>query len=140
MSQPRRADIHLYAMKGNEMIETQVDTYQRYLDAWSNVTADQRIALLQQSLTAGIVFENTTQTRMGIAEIADHLAGFQSKQPGASFRLVAMLAWGTNALATWQLVGADGKEGFMGYDVLVFDETRIRSIVMFTKVPAQILK
>ncbi len=52
-----------------------------------------------------------------------------------------MLGWENHGLATWQLVDAQGKPGFFGYDVLAFDgKGRIESILLFSHVEKQILK
>ncbi|WP_224372369.1 nuclear transport factor 2 family protein [Hyalangium versicolor] len=118
-----------------------VATYETYLSAWSAIPDDRRLHLLQESVTEGVVFTNPTKPRTGIADVADHLRAFQTRSPGGSFRLVAMLGWEDNAIATWQFVDAAGNSGFTGYDVLAFDgEHRIKSILLFSNVPKQTLK
>lgn len=122
------------------MTDFRVASYEAYLAAWSAIPYDRRLELLHGSVTEGIVFTNPTRTRTGIDDLADHLGGFQTRSPGGSFRLVTMLGWETNVLATWQFVDAAGNGGFTGYDVVAFDDAhRIKSIVLFGNVPKQTL-
>lgn len=123
------------------MTDFRVATYETYLSAWSAIPDDQRLPLLQASVTKEVVFTNPTTPRAGIADLADHLRAFQTRVPGGAYRLVAMLGWGDNAIATWQFVDAAGNAGFTGYDVVAFDgEHRIKSILLFSNVPKQTLK
>ena len=123
------------------MTDPRIAVYEAYVSAWSALPDDERLRLLRGSLTEEITFSNATKPRAGIADIADHLAGFQAKTPGGSFRLVEMLAFDDHAMATWQFVDAAGKAGFIGYDALVFGADRkIKSIVMFSKVGREIIE
>ena len=121
-----------------QMSDKRVQIYDLYLTAWSAVPDSERAQLLRQSLSDQIVFTNSIQTRRGLSDVDAHLKAFQIHIPGASFRLKNMLGWGTYALAEWQLVDAEGKPGFTGYDVLTFDEQGlISTILMFINEEAQ---
>lgn len=123
------------------MTDFRLAAYETYLSAWSAVPDDERLRLLRGSVTEAIVFKNPTRTRTGLADLAEHLAAFQGRSPGGSFRLNAMLGWEDNAMATWQFVDAEGNGGFTGYDILVFDgHRRIVTIVLFSNVEKQTLK
>ncbi len=123
------------------MTDVRVAAYATYLSTWGPVTGDERLRLLRESVTEAIVFKNPMKTRTGIADLIEHLEGFQSRSPGGCFRFLAMLGWEANAMATWQFVDAGGNGGFTGYDILVFDEDhRIESIVLFGNVEKQTLK
>lgn len=123
------------------MTDFRVAAYEAYLSAWSAIPDDERLHLLRESVTEAIVFKNPTKTRTGLIDLAEHLAGFQARSPGGSFRLLAMLGWENNAMATWQFVDAEGNGGFTGYDILAFNEhRRIESIVLFGNVEKQTLK
>ncbi len=120
------------------MSDKRVQTYDLYLAAWSAVPDDERARMLRESLPEQIVFTNPQQTRHGLSELAEHLEGFQVRQPGGSFRQNSMVGWGNYALAEWQLVDAKGEPGFSGYDVLTFDEQGlISTILLFGTVEAQ---
>ena len=123
------------------MTDFRVAAYECYLSAWAAVSDAQRLSLLREGVTQGVIFSNSTRTRTGIADVVDHLDGFQRGSPGGSFRLLSMLGWDDNALAKWQFVGAGGIAGFKGYDTLAFDKDgMINSIVMFVAVEKQMLK
>lgn len=123
------------------MTDFRVAAYETYLSAWSAIEGDERLRLLHESVTEGIVFKNPMKTRTGIADVIEHLEGFQGRSPGGSFRLLAMLGWEVNAMATWQFVDAEGNSGFTGYDILAFDKDhRIESIVLFGSVEKQTLR
>jgi hypothetical protein len=94
--------------------------------------------MLGESLSEHIVFKNPLHTRHGLAEVTEHLEGFQVRSPCGSFRMNTMVGWGTCALTEWQLVDAKGDAGFSGYDVLTFDEqSLISTILLFSNVEAQ---
>ena len=123
------------------MTDKRVATYDSYLAAWHAVSDEERRRLLHDSVTDDVIFTNPMQTRVGLNDVVRHLEGFQQRTPNAKFVLVTMLGWENNALATWQFVGADGKPGFTGYDVLHFDDHgRINSILLFSNVEKWILK
>ena len=115
-----------------------VQTYERYLAAWSAVSDAERARMLRESLAENIVFENPQQTRHGVTEVTAHLEGFQVRTPGGSFRMNNMVGWGDQALAEWQLVDGKGQSGFSGYDVVTFDKQGLISrILLFGNVEAQ---
>jgi hypothetical protein len=83
-------------------------------------------------------FQNSTSHPPWLAEVTEHLEGFQVRSPCGSFRMNTMVDWGTCALTEWQLVDAKGNAGFSGYDVLTFDEqSLISTILLFSNVEAQ---
>jgi len=123
------------------MSDPRVETYETYLSAWSQIPDEERARLLRETLSESIVFTNPMQTRRGLAEVAEHLRGFQQRSPGGSFRLNEMLGWERHGIATWQLVDAQGQAGFWGYDVVAYDDQgRIESILLFSHIEKQILK
>ena len=114
------------------MADKRVDTYNLYLSAWSKITDREREDKLKRSVVDNIVFRNPMQSRAGIRDVIDHLEGFQVRSPGGSFRMNWMLGWGTDALAEWQFVDAEGNAGFSGFDALTFDESGlIETIVLW---------
>jgi hypothetical protein len=120
------------------MSDKRAQTYDLYLAAWSAVPDAERARMLRECLSEDIVFKNPLQTRHGLAEVTEHLEGFQVRSPGGSFRMNNLLGWSVYALAEWQLVDAKGDPGFSGYDVLTFDERGlISTILLFGSVEAQ---
>ena len=125
--------------RGNRpMLDKRVQTYELYLAAWSAIPDQERADMLRESLSLDVIFENPTKSRRGLADMAEHLEGFQVRSPGGSFRMNNMVGWGSGALAEWQLVDGDGNAGFSGYDVLTFDgQGLISRILLFGNVEAQ---
>jgi hypothetical protein len=120
------------------MTDRYAETYDLYLAAWAPISRDEWVDMLRRSLAETIVFTNPQQVRRGIAEVVEHLEGFQRRSPGGCFRMNNMVGWGSHGLAEWQLVDADGKAGFSGYDVVTFDDDGlISSILLFGNVEAQ---
>ena len=118
--------------------DKRAQTYDLYLAAWSAVPDADRARMLRESCTGNVLFTNPTQTRHGLADLAEHLKGFQERTPGGSFRMNNMVGWADHGLAEWQLVDAGGQPGFSGYDVVAFDEHGlISSILLFGNVEGQ---
>ena len=49
--------------------------------------------MLRKSLSEDIVFKNPLQTRYGLAEVTEHLEGFQVRSPGGSFLMSNLVGW-----------------------------------------------
>jgi hypothetical protein len=127
--------------EAGQMSDPRVKTYETYLSAWSKIPDEERARLLRESLSESIVFTNPMKTRRGLADVAEHLQGFQQRSPGGCFRLNEMLGWERHGIATWQLVDAQGQAGFWGYDVVAYDDQgRIESILLFSHIEKQMLK
>ena len=119
------------------MTDKRAQTYELYLAAWAAISEADREGKLRESCAEDVVFANPTQSRHGIADVIEHLEGFQKRSPGGSFRMNNMVGWADHGLAEWQLVDAHGQPGFSGYDVMTFDEHGlISSIVLFSNVEA----
>lgn|SRR4051812_37267025 len=123
------------------MTDQRVAIYDTYLSAWSAIPDPERRRLLRESVVGDIVFTNPLQSRAGLDQLVDHLEAFQQRSPNGKFVSIAMLGWDRHALATWQLIDAEGKPGFTGYDVLEFNEQGlIKNILLFSNLPKQILR
>ena len=123
------------------MTNKHVDAYELYISAWSAISDEERLRRLQASIAPAILFWNATQTRHSLADVVEHLEGFQKRVPNGSFRLMSMLGFENQGLATWKFFDAEGEGGFSGYDALTFDEEgRISYILMFSDVEKQRLK
>jgi hypothetical protein len=123
------------------MTDKHVDAYELYISAWSAISDEERLRRLRASVVQAIIFRNATQTRNGLADVIEHLKGFQKRSPDGSFRLMSMLGFENQAPATWKFFDAEGQGGFSGFDALTFDEDgRISYILMFSDVEKQRLK
>ena len=120
------------------MSDKRVQTYELYLAAWAAIPDAERESRLRASVTNDVVFENPMQTRRGIADVVEHLEGFQARSPGGLFRMNNMIGWDSHAMAEWQMVNAQGEPGFSGYDILAFNEQGlISTILLFGNVEKQ---
>ena len=66
------------------MSDPRVKTYETYLSAWSKIPDEERARLLRESLSESIVLTHPMGTRRGLADVAEHLQGFQQRSPGGS--------------------------------------------------------
>ena len=117
------------------MNDPRLSLYERYLTAWSPVSPMERRGVLGETVVDDLPYRDAMARLDGAEALARHLDEFQRRQPGGAFRLVSLLAWGSDALARWQFVDAAGEPGFAGYDALTFaPDGRIASIVGFSDV------
>jgi hypothetical protein len=123
------------------MTDKRVDAYELYISAWSAISDEERLRRLRASVAQAIIFRNAMKTRNSLAEVVEHLEAFQQRSPGGSFRLMSMLGFENQGLATWKFFDAEGQGGFSGFDALTFDEEgRISYILMFSDLEKQRLK
>ena len=123
------------------MTDKRVDAYELYISAWSAISDEERLRRLRASVAQAIIFRNAMKTRNSLADVVEHLEAFQQRSPGGSFRLMSMLGFENQGLATWKFFDAEGQGGFSGFDALTFDEEgRISYILMFSDVEKQRLK
>ncbi len=112
--------------------------FERYLVAWSAVSAEERRRVLEDSVAPDIAYFDAMARLSGRDALAAHLAGFQQRRPGYSFALAHHLQHGDAALANWLMKDDAGTVLVRGYDSMRLDEAgRIASIVGFSDVPAQ---
>jgi hypothetical protein len=123
------------------MTDKRVDAYELYISAWSAISNEERLRRLRASVAQAIIFRNAMKTRNSLADVVEHLEAFQQRSPGGSFRLMSMLGFENQGLATWKFFDAEGQGGFSGFDALTFDEEgRISYILMFSDLEKQRLK
>ncbi len=91
----------------NEILQ---QTYNFYLDAFSDIAADKRERLLRQSVTDDVVFTNPKGGGQGFVSLLEHVEQFQRQSPGASFRSNKLLAHHGQFLSEWTMYKKDGSE------------------------------
>ena len=112
--------------------------FERYLVAWSAISAEERRRVLEDSVSPEIAYFDAMARLSGRDALAAHLAGFQQRRPHYSFGLAQYLQHGDTALANWLMKDDGGKVVVRGYDSMRLDEAgRIASIIGFSDVPAQ---
>ena len=112
--------------------------FERYLTAWSAISAEERQRVLEDTVSREIAYLDAMARLSGRDALGAHLAGFQQRRPNYSFSLAHYLQHDDAALANWLMKDGGGKVVVKGYDSIRLDEAgRIASIVGFSDIPAQ---
>ena len=115
--------------------DTLQQTYNSYLDAYSDVTADERERLLKQSVTHDVVFTNPTGDGQGFGTLVEHIEQFQKRSPGAYFKSNKLLAHHGQFLSEWTMYKKDGSEVTTAHTHARFNEQgRLTHLVGFFQV------
>ena len=113
-------------------------TFEKYLVAWSAISAADRRRVLEETVSADIAYFDAMARLSGRDALGAHLAGFQQRRSGYSFSLARYLQHNDAVLANWLMKDGDGQVVVSGYDSIRLDEAgRIASITGFSDVPAQ---
>lgn len=80
-----------------------------YQDAWADITATERQALLARVVDETCTFESPSGEGRGYAELTAHIEAFQKQFPGATFKTHAMIAHHGQALAEWMIYDKNGE-------------------------------
>ena len=119
-------------------ISAQRRAFEKYLTAWSAVSAEERRVVLEETVSSDIHYFDAMARLNGIDALAAHLASFQQRRPDYSFSLAHYLQHSDAVLANWLMRDHDGKVLARGYDSIRLDESgHIASIVGFSDIPAQ---
>ena len=76
------------------MSEQRVQTYDLYLAAWSAISDADRERMLRVTSLTTSSSPIRSRPRAEIAEVIEHLEGFQVRTPGSSFRMNNLVGWG----------------------------------------------
>jgi hypothetical protein len=82
--------------------------WKSYLEAYGNVSAEERQRLLRQSVSEDIVSANPGEEFDGFEGLDAHIQQFQQRLPGAYFTLNKLLFHHGQVLAEWTLFNSDG--------------------------------
>ena len=119
-------------------IQNRRDVYGRYLEAWSAVTEEHRVRLLEACASPGIVYHFAGGTVEGRNNLFAHLTSFQRNKPSYSFSLENFMTHNADGLANWAMRDPDGAMVVRGYDVVHFGANDcMESIVGFSDIASQ---
>ncbi|WP_327512954.1 nuclear transport factor 2 family protein [Ensifer sp.] len=110
------------------------DLIDTYCAAWSSEDAEQRRALLVPIWADGATYTDPTVHAAGVEELLAHIAGIQSKHPGARItRTSDVDVHHGIARFAWRFVMPDGTSFPEGLDIAFLDpaQTRITRIIGF---------
>jgi hypothetical protein len=103
-------------------LEALKDNWNAYMAAYGSIVEDERIRLLEQSVTDDVVFTNPAGDGSTRAGLNAHIAKFQQGFPGAYFTTDQILAQQDKLLAVWSLFKADGTKVTTGYNYVRPDD------------------
>ena len=106
----------------------------KYCASWSTENADQRRALLLPIWSDGATYTDPTVHAVGAEELLAHIAGIQSKHPGARIlRTSNVDVHHGVARFAWKFVMPDGSSLPEGLDIAFLDaeQKRITRIIGF---------
>ena len=109
-----------------------VDLYKRYVSAWSAISDQERLNILNTVLATDITYRIPRMEGTGQPIVIDDMNEFQTKFPGGRFALHSVSEHHDVALMEWQLILPDGTPGVLGHDAIrVTPEGKLGQIVTF---------
>lgn len=78
-----------------------------YLEAYGNVSAEERRRLLQESVSVDVVSTNPGEETRGFESLLAHVEQFQQRLPGAHFKIDKLLFHHKQVLTEWTLFKSD---------------------------------
>jgi hypothetical protein len=84
--------------------------WKSYLEAYGNVSSEERRRLLRDCVSDDVVSTNPGEEGQGFELLVAHVEQFQQRLPGAYFKLNKLLFHHEQVLADWTLYKGDGTE------------------------------
>jgi hypothetical protein len=107
----------------NMSTETIAQQWDDYLNAYRDVTVGERGRLLRGCAADDIVFSNPMGPEgRGLANLIEHVAQFQARNPGGYFESTELLVHHGQLLSSWTMCKADGSPLAKGHTYARFDE------------------
>jgi hypothetical protein len=78
-----------------------------YLQAYGNVSAEERKRLLQQSVSDDVVSQNPGEQTQGLEPLLAHIEQFQQRLPGAHIEIDKLTFHHQHVLTEWTLYRSD---------------------------------
>jgi hypothetical protein len=118
--------------------QTKLATWNRYQDAWSNITAEERERLLRSSLAEDCFYGDPVGNEgKGIAALTVHIEKFQQDFPGHIFVTHKFQEHHGYAIAEWNMYDAAGNAVLAGKSVTRFSNDGLLMILLgFWEQPA----
>ena len=104
----------------------------RYIEAFNETEADRRRELLEALYTADCTYTDPHVDLHGADQIDGFIAQTQERFPGVTFTLGGPIdAHHDQARFQWHAGPADAPDAYVGFDVIVTDDGRIRNVYGF---------
>ena len=106
--------------------------YERYLEAWKEVSAEDRNNIATEVLADEVQYCTRLHGSGSRQTVIEDMAAFQTKFPGGHFDVGDVSSHHEYALLTWILVQADGTVVAKGHDqIRVSRDGKIASLITF---------
>lgn len=104
-----------------------------HADAWNEPDPDARLALLEQAMSPGAIFDGPTVVTEGLADLVEHIGAAQALNPGAQLVLTSGAdAYGAVMRCRWALIdGGDTTLSTGLYFMNLADDGRFDRVVSF---------
>jgi limonene-1,2-epoxide hydrolase len=103
-----------------------------YLEAYGNVSVEERKRLLAESVGDDVVSENPGDEADGIEALTAHIEQFQQRLPGSHFKLNSFKCHHQQVLTEWTLYKADGAVVTTAHTYGVFNgQGRLKKLIGF---------
>ncbi len=107
----------------------------RYIEPFNETNPDRRRELLEALYTADCAYTDPHVALRGIEQVNDFIEQTQERFPGFTFTLGSPIdAHHNQARFQWHAGPADRPDTYVGFDVIVTDDGRIRNVYGFTDV------
>lgn len=104
----------------------------RYLDAFNETDADRRRALLEELYTPDCTYTDPQVDLHGIEQVNGFIAQTQEQFRGFTFTLGGPIdAHHDQARFQWHAGPAESPDAYVGFDVIVTEDGRIRNVYGF---------
>jgi SnoaL-like domain len=104
----------------------------RYLEAFNEPEAGPRRALLEALYTPDCSYTDPHVELQGLEQIDAFIAQTQERFPGFTFKLGSVIdAHHNQARFQWHAGPADAPNAYVGFDVIVTEDERIRNVYGF---------
>lgn len=103
-----------------------------YLEAYGDVSIEDRKRLLGESVSDDVVSENPSDETHGIDALIAHVERFQQRLPGSYFKINSLKFHHEQVLTEWTLLKADGTVVTTAHTYGVFnDQGRLKKLIGF---------
>lgn len=103
-----------------------------YLEAYGNVSAEERKRLLAGSVSDDVISENPGNETHGIDALIAHVEQFQQRLPGSYFKINSLKFHHEQVLTEWTLYKADGTVVTTAHTYGVFnDQAHLKKLIGF---------
>ncbi len=95
--------------------------FENYLNAFATTSLSEQKHLLETSVSETVVFANPGVEGNGHSDLLAHIAAFQARFPGSTFRVNWFVQQHGQALAEWTQLDEHGSECVTAHSYAMFD-------------------